>query len=594
MEVFRMIGFLGPTGTRLRRALPAAVLFAMLTSLVVTLPALAVHDTGAFQLDGNAQQSVPALATGDDWDNVCHQYSGAVDPTALCSTTINTTGSTAGLWTCDKSLNATTSCTNNATIFTSGGSKDPQDINNWVWKDGAGGLPDKDNLVHAFAARYSLTPSTTCPSSSSTCEVIFFGIDRFDNSGDAQNGVWFLQNQVGLGTNSVGGGSGFTGVHKLNDILVISDFSNGGGTATITVYTWDPACTATNKPFSYCGDANLHTRATSAAAKCDPSLAGGDSFCGIVNPTDGTPVPWNGDYTDKSGNHTYLNGEFYEAGINLSSFGLGGECFSSMVSESRSSTSTTATLKDFVLGNFAQCKPSLTTQASTNGSVLPGQAVRDTATITVKGGTTPDDATGTMDFYLCGPNSTGNPDCSTDGTSAGTGKPLTDTTSNPKDGISGAISDDVNTSTSKLAPGYYCFAAVAHLTNYDSPGRFTDTGNGHECFRVTETTTAISEQYWFPNDKATVSSDHGALMNGTLSIQLYDGSATCASGHEVTGQVYSTPVVNAASATVDSNSQTTFKVKVTDDVSWLVTFTSTDTNVGSSSHCEFSNLTITN
>ena len=51
------------------------------------------------------------------------------------------------------------------------------------------GLPDKDNLLHSFAARYSLAPSSTCPSGSApTCEVLYFGSDRYDNSGDAQQG----------------------------------------------------------------------------------------------------------------------------------------------------------------------------------------------------------------------------------------------------------------------------------------------------------------------------------------------------------------------------------------------------------------------
>ena len=39
---------------------------------------------------------------------------------------------------------------------------------------------------------------------------------------------------------TVGGGTGFTGVHENGDLLVISDFSNGGTTSTITVYKWDP------------------------------------------------------------------------------------------------------------------------------------------------------------------------------------------------------------------------------------------------------------------------------------------------------------------------------------------------------------------
>ena len=29
-----------------------------------------------------------------------------------------------------------------------------------------------------------------------TCEVLFFGSDRYDNSGDAQQGFWFFQNKI--------------------------------------------------------------------------------------------------------------------------------------------------------------------------------------------------------------------------------------------------------------------------------------------------------------------------------------------------------------------------------------------------------------
>src|SRR5260221_5384447 len=73
-----MIRFLGPTGGRLRRALPAATVFAVLLSLFVALPTYAVHATGAFQLDGDAQKSTsPSTAVGtvapngDDCDNIC-------------------------------------------------------------------------------------------------------------------------------------------------------------------------------------------------------------------------------------------------------------------------------------------------------------------------------------------------------------------------------------------------------------------------------------------------------------------------------------------------------------------------------------------
>src|SRR5215467_8929131 len=184
---------IGPTGSRRRHWwLLVCLVFAVGAAATYIPGALAVHDTGAFELDGNA---VNGAAAGDDWDNVCHQVTGTD-----CSTSANTNGATAVDWVAEPNPNAS--------IFTGGGSKDPQDINQWAWKDGAGGLPDKDNLLHSFAARYSLPPSATCPAgTASTCELLFFGSDRLDNSGDAQQGFWFFQNSVALGDNNVGGGS---------------------------------------------------------------------------------------------------------------------------------------------------------------------------------------------------------------------------------------------------------------------------------------------------------------------------------------------------------------------------------------------------
>jgi hypothetical protein len=467
---------------------------------VLIIPsAFAVHDTGAFELDGNATNN-PAVA-GDDWDNVCHQVTGSD-----CSTTNNTTGAAGVSWIAEPNLNSS--------IFTGGGSKDPQDVSSWAWKDGAGGLPDKDNLLHAMAAEYTLAGTDkngTCPNGTDlpppigtgtfdqtvNCRVLYFGSDRFDNSGDAQQGFWFFQNKIGLGSNSVGGGTGFTGVHKNGDVLVISDFSNGGTTSTITVFKWDSACTkgVTNPQPGQCSDVNLRLLSTSANALCT-GLQQNDNACGLVN--SGTiTMPWS--FTDKSGTpaNQALNGEFFEAGINLSTLGLAGECFSSVASETRSSTSTTATLKDFVLGGFEKCTPSLSTQvknsagANTNGTIQPGTPVHDTATVTVTGAQSPADATGKVDFFLCGPNASQTPDCSTGGTQVGGDVNLTDTSNpaNASDGISGASSADVNTALNALGNGFYCFRAVATLTNYDSPDPFTD--GIQECFQVLKLNTTI-------------------------------------------------------------------------------------------------------
>jgi len=274
-------------------------------------------------------------------------------------------------------------------------------------------------------------PSATCPSGGApTCDVLYFGPDRFDNSGDAQQGFWFFQNPVSTkydtdadGTPdadcpiSIGGGTGFcdptTGApatHRNGDLLIISDFSNGGTTSTISVYKWNDAVSG-----------NLQLLATSDAANCG-TAGPGDQFCGLVNPGPGlTTSPW--PFLDKSGNTAFANGEFYEGGINLSLLGLSGECFASVASESRSSTSTTATLKDFVLGGFAACTSGLTTTPKDGaGAAIPagglsigtGQiSVKDSATLVIGGVSS---WTGTLKFFLCGPNAGL---CTTGGTQVG-------------------------------------------------------------------------------------------------------------------------------------------------------------------------------
>jgi len=567
---------IGPDGWRKRGVILLVLAAAAGLSAVAVL---AVHDTGRFELDGNAVTTI-----SDDWDEVCHEATGS----ANCGTTNNTNGAIAVSWTGDCPVGSSgIGCNNNnATIFTGGGSKDPQDISNWAWKDGAGGLPDKDNLVHAFAARYSLAPSATCPSGgAATCDVIFFGSDRFDNSGDAQQGFWFLQNKVGLGSNSVGGGQGFTGLHKAGDLLVISDFSNGGTTSTIKVFKWDPVCTATNKPDPSCADANLRTLATSDAANCATAQAA-DAFCGIVN-TSAISTPWSTDYTDKSGNNSYIAGEFYEAGVNLSTLGLAGECFSTVVSETRSSTSTTATLKDFVLGNFANCFAGMETTASATvaSPVLPGTPVHDTAVISITGGTNAPDPTGDVTFFLCGPIASG--DCSTGGTNIGTG--TLNGGANTNDGTATAISPDVNTAASPLASGRYCFRG-------EWPGDANYTGTSHtnattECFAVKDTSSLTTAQVWVPNDMATVVIGSGAQPSGTVTFTLYSGG-TCAAGNEVA--TFANRPVDPATGTATTNNTSTYVS--TSTISWRAVFTPTNPNQvsGSTGHCETSTLTINN
>jgi len=459
---------------------------------------LAVHlIQGGFELEGNA-------VTNDalhfhDWDQV---YTDS-----LSTPNGTSSGATAISFTDDGPANAT--------IFTGGGSKDPQDVSSWAWKDQQGGLPDKDNLVHSFAARYSLPatgPTGNCPNGTGgsgqptldltiPCQVLYFGSDRFDNSGDAQQGFWFFQNAVSTRWDSnhdgtldadcpisIGGGTGFcdpdTGLaatHMNGDLLIISDFSNGGTTSSITIYKWNSAVSG-----------NLELLEQLAAAKCGAGDVN-DGFCGIVNSANGTPTGGWG-FTDKSGNHSYLQGEFYEGGVNLSDLGLGGECFASVASESRSSTSTTATLKDFVVGSFAKCDSGIVTTPKTGaGGDIPAAglsigtgsvSVKDSATVTVGGVQV---WTGTLKFFLCGPTPLANAyvPCTTGGTAI----PNDKTVSN----LIPTVLSDVAQLTSV---GKYCWrseftSGTNGVPDSKDPDSVTNPTATNECFSVNPVTPVI-------------------------------------------------------------------------------------------------------
>jgi hypothetical protein len=504
-----MTRIIGPPRSRRRRRTFFAILaLALGVGVFVIAGAQAVHDTGAFQLDGNAQTSdlgSPPSTGADDWDRVCHQVVGSD-----CSTTSNTTGATAVSFTNDGAQNGT--------IFTTGGSKDPNDISQWQWKDQLGGLPDKDNLQDSFAARYSLPVSATCPSLAPTCELLYFGSDRVDNSGDAQEGFWLLQNRIGLdaasGTFTSDSAPEF---HKVGDILVLTDFSVGGSTSTINVYEWVGSGGDTNGTLQSLGGGTNRTCGVAAV----------DNFCGIVNAANGTFAPW--PFTDKSGFNTYLQGELFEGGLNLGqlSASIASECFASFLSETRSSTSPTATLKDFVLGNFGNCTADLTTAPSKTATV-PGDPVHDIATVTGNNATkTP---SGTVTFFLCSfaAGSTATCDGTTNvGTQIGTG------TLTGSGATATANSPDVNTAASPLAPGHYCFRATwPGDSNYKGA---KEADGAVECFDISK------------------------INSSTLTTPV-DGSGTATSSITLGSSIFDKAVVTGTSAGGDPTGQVNFFV----------------------------------
>ena len=271
---------------------------------------------GVFQLEGNAMKDA----------SVC--FPSLAAPPCSGGDTLVTFGANTDDWASLTHALATTGIITDPTghaddILSGGGSKDIYDFSKWAWKQTANtSVQAKDDIAHAFAAAYQLANGHT---------AIYFGMDRFDNSGDATAGFWFLQDAT-VSTNSSGG---FNGHHMDGDLLIVSDFSTGGAVSTINVFKW-------------VGGANgsLVLNETRSPAPCDPRTDHND-LCAIVNPVDGITSPWG--FLNKSGESTFGHGEFLEGGIDLNSvFGSSIPCFTTFMGETRASTSPTSTLSDFI------------------------------------------------------------------------------------------------------------------------------------------------------------------------------------------------------------------------------------------------------
>jgi hypothetical protein len=300
------------SSTRLMRTVQLAVLLAALVLGVA--PVFAVHTTPTFEVDGDATNSGTA---GDDWGNAL----GFAPPPAPAGTT---------------TIFAVAETPNKSFVI---GTKDLDDVSSGgvtssVWRWDEHSVPDKDRLTNAYAARYANG-------------ILYFGADRFANNGDAMLGFWFFQGVVSLNPDGT-----FNGVHRIGDLLILSNFVNGGKTSEIRVYVWDPAgCT----PNDGCPTLRLRAAGMSSTgnAVCDPT----DVACAVTNPV-GAASPWA--YTPKFGpSGTFPVVSFFEGGVNLAALGLADECFASFLAETRASQSVTASSKDFILSGFQPCNPAI-------------------------------------------------------------------------------------------------------------------------------------------------------------------------------------------------------------------------------------------
>ena len=404
-------------------------------SFALASPALAVHDEGLFELDGDtiANNATAPIGPADDWDS----HPGATGNRFLFN---------------NDPLSQQTD-----DIFTGGSTKDDLNTSGWNWTTGS--VPDKDNIEHAFAASYEKNGHT----------FVYFGLDRYANNGDAFTGFWFFRGGVG----PVAGGT-FSGPHQVGDLLVLANFTNGGATASIQLLEWVGTGGEINGTLHELG---------STTQECTNAPAA-DIACAVTNLSSINPS-WNFDDKGTAGtNNPIPSDSFFEGGIDLDKlFGGTAPCFGSFLAETRASQSVDAVLKDFSGGAFNTCTPPTIETTSSAATADFGATVHDTASLSGNDG----NASGTVKFFICGPNAS-KPDCSTGGTQVG-GTVTVNTAPNPDT----ATSADFTVGTTAAASGWYCWRAeyTPDANSQYLAGKHTDTDT--ECFFVAPATIEISK-----------------------------------------------------------------------------------------------------
>src|SRR5689334_6497153 len=425
---------LGPTGSRRRRRfLFVSLLLVACTALVLAGSAQAVHEF-SLQLDGDVSTHAYTVNDPskqiDDWGaNTCNVAD--TTPPATCTTGIagqtdtthsiflasrNAAGTTESVLpnpatvgtakafdaasfqrdfesgaSCTLSSTSTTRCAADDTTYSTG-SKDTLGIANGGWQCGdSNNVNNKVDINNAYVAGF-----WTGGSPGNGDHILYAGVEKEKNNGTNDIGVWFLQGSASClstsGSNINWSGSG----HTNGDVLVVSEFSNGGGVSTVKTFTWR-ASTDPTSPFfgdGGCIDSRPGHFHSNVSGDCNLQQSGGGGDCknasvndttcattnalattgGAANPYKGTvSTPWlASDATLGIGNNQVVAPDFIEMGIDITKLFAGtGEtapsCFSTGVPDTRSSPSVTATLFDYVVNKIGECGSSTVTHPQDGG-----------------------------------------------------------------------------------------------------------------------------------------------------------------------------------------------------------------------------------
>lgn len=328
---------------------------------IAALTAIALNPSGPLEVDGNA---IDNPLGGDDWD---------INLPVLKTDHISGTPG-------------------DEDAFIQGGSKDERDISSagitgQYWRYGVASVPDKDDLVHVFAKEYV----------NAGTKLLYFGATRSDNNGDAAIGFWFLKKAVAQDA-----APNFTGKHTDGDILITGDFGTAG-VRDLNIFVWTGVKDATDPVIPGVTLSYPLTLVKSSAGNpvqvfCDVGVnAGNNGFCASAN-TAPVTIPNNMlDYRFKNGSTPIFPadgkfpiGTFMEGGIDLAVLGLPTDtCFSTVLAMTRSSSSTTAQLKDLVLSPFGGCDVEIAKNCEASVVDASGAFITSTykVSVTAKGGT---------------------------------------------------------------------------------------------------------------------------------------------------------------------------------------------------------------
>src|SRR5437867_7626152 len=323
--------------------------------------------TDGFEIgDGDIHDNTPPGGL-NDWEN-CNCT--AIDSCNADVSTANTPGGSAVV--------SDQTGKTDPSYFTIGSTKDFNDLR--VWHHAKPSNPvDKDDIVNAYALQY-LVPDTD----GTADQLIYVGGDRFDNNGSAFIGAWFFQNAICQGSASdqffsdtdgdgtCGNNGAPLATHKDGDLLILAEFDKGGTVGTVKLERWVGSGSGTPADLCAADGGTLNAKHPESICDLPPNslFASGiqNSAAQVIGDTNGdgtADVSCSSDwsYKQKGSKVSGVIGvnDFFEVGANLSHFpGLGGECFSTFLLETRSSFEIDAILKDYVLHNFAVCHPLIT------------------------------------------------------------------------------------------------------------------------------------------------------------------------------------------------------------------------------------------